>query len=329
MSGTAPRPVDAGRRDPPRLIVTLGDARGIGPEVAAAAAGSFSAQPGRPKLIFVGPSGTGAEAAADTFVPIGAWRSGMDAAAAGRLAGRAIETAAHMMLNGEADGMVTAPIDKGALHAAGYAFPGHTEMLAALSGATDVSMLMCAERTAIGGALRVVLATTHIPLADVPRAVTGERLIRQTRVLAGALRQGWSIERPRIALCALNPHASDGGLFGDEEQRIFEPAITTLCDEGIDARGPYPADTVFLRAIRNEFDAVVAPYHDVGMAAFKTASFGRGVNVTLGLPFARTSPDHGTALDIAGLGQADPSSMIEAITLAARLAGTLHTVVQR
>src|SRR5690606_23798929 len=134
------------------------------------------------------------------------------------------------------------------------------------------------------------------------------------------LARGWGIERPRIALCALNPHASDGGLFGDEEERILAPARDRLRAEGIDVHGPIPADTVFVRAIRGEFDAVVAPYHDVGMAAFKTAAFGGGVNVTLGLPFVRTSPDHGTAIDIAGKGIADPSSMLEALRLAIRLA---------
>lgn len=316
-----------GRMKPHRLAVTLGDARGIGPEVAAAAAAVLRARPGSPTLLFVGPSGTGAETEADEFLPCGDWRPGTDAASAGSLAGRAIEVAVRLALDGEVAGIVTAPIDKAALQAAGFAFAGHTEMLAVLSGVADVSMLMCAERTALGGALRVVLATTHIPLADVPRRLTGDRLVRQSRHLEAALRTGWSIDQPRVAVCALNPHASDGGLFGDEEERVIIPAIATLRRQGIDASGPFPADTVFLRAIRGEFDGVVAPYHDVGMAAFKTAAFGRGVNVTLGLPFVRTSPDHGTALDIAGRGEADATSMVEAITLAARLAGRLPAPV--
>jgi 4-hydroxythreonine-4-phosphate dehydrogenase len=195
-------------------------------------------------------------------------------------------------------------------------------MLAALSGAAEVSMLMSAEETVLGGPLRVVLATTHIPLADVPRLVTADLLVSQTRTLHHALCRGWAMERPRIAMCAFNPHASDDDLFGDEEARIYAPALAALRAAGIDARGPFPADTVFLRTARGEFDAVVAPYHDVGMAAFKTAAFGSGVNVTLGLPFVRTSPDHGVALDIAGKGMADPSSMIEAVTVALRLAVT-------
>ncbi|HLM69109.1 MAG TPA: 4-hydroxythreonine-4-phosphate dehydrogenase PdxA, partial [Longimicrobium sp.] len=198
--------------------------------------------------------------------------------------------------------------------------PGHTEMLGELTGAADVVMMMAAERTALGGPLRVVLATTHLALRDVPAALSPDLLVRQARLTAEGLRRLWGIASPRIALCAVNPHASDGGLFGDEEARIVEPALRLLAGAGVDARGPIPADTVFTRAVRGEFDAVVAPYHDVGMAAFKTAAFGAGVNVTLGLPFPRTSPDHGTALDIAGRGVADPSSMKEAILLAVRLA---------
>jgi 4-hydroxythreonine-4-phosphate dehydrogenase len=165
-----------------------------------------------------------------------------------------------------------------------------------------------------------VLATTHLPLSGVPRALHVDLFVRQARITAAALRESWGIPGPRLALCAVNPHASDGGLFGDEEERILAPARERLLAEGVAAAGPIPADTVFVRALRGEFDAVIAPYHDVGMAAFKTAAFGTGVNVTLGLPFVRTSPDHGTALDIAGHALADPSSMIEALELAARLA---------
>ena len=180
-------------------------------------------------------------------------------------------------------------------------------------------MMMAAEQTSLGGALRVVLATIHIALRDVPSAVTRERLLSQTRLTHVALRERWGLDRPRLALCAVNPHASDGGLFGDEEARVLAPVVRELVDGGLDVAGPIPADTVFVRALRGEFDAVVAPYHDVGMAAFKTASFGAGVNITLGLPFVRTSPDHGTALDIAGRGVANPASMIEAVRTAARL----------
>lgn len=312
-----------------RLAVTLGDPRGIGPEVAAAAARRFSEAGNRPALLFIGPEGTGAEAAADAFLPVGEWRGDDDEAAAGRVAGAAIEAAARLALRGDVAGIVTAPIDKHALHAAGYDYPGHTEMLAALAGTPKVVMMMAAEETAVGGPLRVVLATTHLALANVPAALSVDLFVEQARLTAAGLRDGWGIESPRIALCAVNPHASDDGLFGDEEARIIEPAVAALRRGGIDVAGPIPADTVFVRALRGEFDAVVAPYHDVGMAAFKTASFGQGVNITLGLPFIRTSPDHGTALDIAGRGIADPRSMLEALNLADRLArrrGSLQRV---
>jgi 4-hydroxythreonine-4-phosphate dehydrogenase len=305
-----------------RLGITLGDPRGIGPEVAARAA-SLIPRTERPDLLFIGPDGPFGIDPGLPFHSIGTWNGGSPADA-GRLAAAAIEEAVRLAIAGEIAGIVTAPIDKSALHAAGYDWPGHTEMLAALSGARDVSMLMSAERTFAEHPLRVVLATTHIRLADVTRMLTADGLVKQAELLADALRTGWGIAGPRIAFCAVNPHASDGGLFGDEEERILRPAIDTLRARGHDVRGPFPADTVFVRALRDEFDAVIAPYHDVGMAAFKTASFGSGVNVTLGLPFVRTSPDHGTALDIAGRGVADPSSMVEAIRLASRLTDTLR-----
>lgn len=300
------------KRAATRLAVTLGDPRGIGPEVTAAA---LADPPPAVAITTVGPEGTGIE----PDLTVGRWGGGLDAADAGRMAGAAIERAAELALAGDVDGIVTAPIDKAALSAAGYSFPGHTEMLQSLSGAEEVAMMMAAEETAVGGALRVVLATIHIPLANVPAAVTTRRLLSQTRIAHRALRDRWGIEEPRLALCALNPHASDSGLFGDEEARVMAPAVGELVDEGLDVAGPVPADTVFVRALRGEFDAVIAPYHDVGMAAFKTASFGSGVNITLGLPFVRTSPDHGTAMDIAGRGMADPASMIEAVRTAARL----------
>jgi 4-hydroxythreonine-4-phosphate dehydrogenase len=181
-------------------------------------------------------------------------------------------------------------------------------------------MLMCAERTRLGSPLRVLLATTHLALRDVPAALDEALLVEQTELLDSALRNDWGIERPRVALCAFNPHASDGGLFGQEEALVYAPALERLRGGGLCIAGPVPADTVFSRALAGEFDGVVAPYHDVGMAAFKTVSFGTGVNVTIGLPFIRTSPDHGTAFDIAGTGTADSSSMVEALRLAARLA---------
>ena len=298
-----------------RIAVTLGDPRGIGPEVTEAALADPRVA-GAASFVRVGPD----DLVGPDGVGVGRWTAADGAPAAGRVAGEAIRVAVAMAMAGEVDAIVTAPIDKAAFHAGGWHYPGHTEMLADLAGVPAVAMLMAAEETALGGPLRVVLATTHLALRDVPAALSAELLVEQAKLTADGLRGGWGIARPRLALCAVNPHASDGGLFGDEEERIVVPALARLAAAGVDAAGPIPADTVFTRAVRGEFDAVIAPYHDVGMAAFKTAAFGSGVNVTLGLPFPRTSPDHGTALDIAGQGLADPGSMVEAVLLAIRLA---------
>jgi 4-hydroxythreonine-4-phosphate dehydrogenase len=300
----------------PRIAISLGDPRGIGPEVTAGALADPEIS-GLGQFVLVGPSSL---LRSGDDVSVGEWRAEDGAEAAGRIAGAAIERATRMALAGEVDALVTAPIEKNAFRAGGWHFPGHTEMLRDLAGVPDVVMMMAAERTALGGALRVILATTHLALRDVPAALSVDLLVRQAALTHAALREQWGIASPRVALCAVNPHASDGGLFGDEEERIVSPALARLREAGVEAFGPVPADTVFTRAVRGEFDAVIAPYHDVGMAAFKTAAFGAGVNVTLGLPFPRTSPDHGTALDIAGRGLADPSSMKEAILLAVRLA---------
>jgi 4-hydroxythreonine-4-phosphate dehydrogenase len=237
---------------------------------------------------------------------------------AGRIAGNSVETAVRLALSGEVDAIVTAPAHKHALRLAGFPYPGHTEWLAHLAGDVDVAMMLAAERDPDkpeGPPLRVVLVTTHVPFRDVPALLTVDRVVRTGRTVDRALKEWWGIERPRIAICAVNPHAGESGLFGDEEERVLRPAA-----EALGAAGPLPADTVFVRAMRGEFDAVLAPYHDVGMTAIKVAAFGRAVNVTLGLPFPRTSPDHGTALDIAGTGKADASSMRAAIELAAKLA---------
>jgi len=301
---------------PVRVAVTLGDPRGIGPEVSEAALADPMVA-GAASFVRVGPESL---LRSPGDVSVGRWAPEDGAAAAGRIAGEAIRRAVEMAMAGEVDAICTAPIDKAAFHAGGWHYPGHTEMLADLAGAPGVVMMMAAERTALGGPLRVVLATTHLALRDVPAALSAGLLVEQATLTWRALRDLWRIPSPRVALCAVNPHASDGGLFGDEEARIVEPALARLREAGVDASGPIPADTVFTRAVRGEFDAVIAPYHDVGMAAFKTAAFGSGVNVTLGLPFPRTSPDHGTALDIAGKGIADAGSMKEALQLAVTLA---------
>jgi len=300
------------------LAVTLGDPRGIGAEVALGAAARLKVdQPDLPLLFFGAPEQAEGVDLPGEFRPTESWDG--SEAGAGAVSIQALRGAVEAATTGAASAVVTGPVHKPALHAAGWAAPGQTEMLQELTGATTVGMLMCAESTRLGGALRVLLATTHLALRDVPERVTTDLLVEQTELLHEALRDRWGFPEPRLALCGLNPHASDQGLFGDEEERIFEPAVARLREAGVTIRGPLPADTVFGKALAGEVHAVVAPYHDVGMAAFKTVSFGTGVNVTLGLPFLRTSPDHGTAFDIAGLGTADPASMLEALRLAARL----------
>lgn len=287
----------------PRLAITLGDPRGIGAEIVCKALADPRVASAC-RWVVVGPAGLDCPVDAS----IGEWHPRQSDANAGRLAGKAIARAVAMCQAREADAMVTAPIDKAALLAGGFDYPGHTEMLAALTG-RDVAMMLASDR------LRVVLATTHVPLRDVPGLLSAELIGRVTRVTREGLRTAFGIAAPRLALCALNPHAGDGGRFGHEDDTLLAPAARA---HGL--LGPFPADTVFVRAMRGEFDVVIAPYHDVGMTAIKVASFGAAVNVTLGLPFPRTSPDHGTALDIAGQGKADASSMIEAMLLAARLA---------
>jgi len=298
--------------DRPRLAVTLGDVRGIGPEIVAAARTDARVR-AAVDLCVVGPAGT--LTAVDDVV--GEWPplAQRDEARAGALAGAAIDRAIVLASTGDVDGIVTAPIDKHALLVGGYDFPGHTEMLAERTG-SRVAMMLAATRSTGGmlNPLRVVLATTHVALRDVPRALTREAILDAAQVTRAGLAQWFGIDSPRIALCAMNPHAGDGGRFGDEDDDLLAPAAR---EAGI--AGPFPADTVFVRAMRGAFDAVIAPYHDVGMTAIKVAAFGSAVNVTLGLPFPRTSPDHGTALDIAGQGLADPSSMIEAILLCAQI----------
>ena len=296
----------------PRLAVTLGDPRGIGPEIVATARADARVRAAA-ELHVIGP--TGVEGIDEA---VGSWRPGeRSAAQAGRCAGLAVDRAIELAMAGEVDGIVTAPLDKHALLAGGYDFPGHTELLASRTGRA-VAMMLAATRPTAGtpNPLRVVLATTHVPLRDVPRLLTVETIATAAEVTRRGLGDWFGIAEPRIALCALNPHAGDGGRFGREDDDLLAPAARAA---GL--LGPFPADTVFVRAMRGAFDAVIAPYHDVGMTAIKVAAFGTAVNVTLGLPFPRTSPDHGTALDIAGQGIADGSSMIEAVLLCAQIAG--------
>jgi len=238
---------------------------------------------------------------------------GIESGVAGKAAASYIEAAVNLCGSGEIDAIATAPINKRALFLGGYSFPGHTEFLAALTATEEYAMGFVAAN------LRLVLLSTHVPLAEAIRMVTKERIEKTIRLADRELHR-WGLERPRIAVAALNPHGAEGGLFGIEEVAEMTPAIEACrMADGINVRGPFSADTVFLRASRGEFDAVIACYHDQAMIPVKCLSFGEAVNVTLGLPFIRTSVDHGTAFDIAGKGIAEHSSMVAAIKLAAEL----------
>jgi 4-hydroxythreonine-4-phosphate dehydrogenase len=226
-----------------------------------------------------------------------------------------IERAASLCLGGDASGMVTNPINKAALYDAGFAYPGHTEFLAALTGAAGKQIMMLASPD-----LRVVPVTVHASLRNSIGMLTTDAIVVAARTTAIALRREFGIAHPRLAVAGLNPHAGEQGALGDEETTIIAPALATLRAEGIDVSGPWPPDTMFTRAARARYDAAICMYHDQALIPLKTLDMDHGVNITLGLPIVRTSPDHGTAYDIAGKGVADPSSLIAAIELAATLA---------
>ena len=287
----------------PRIAITAGDPAGIGPEIARRAAAD-------PTILAVcDPVIYGASAPEE----LSAYERGRVSAAAGDAAYQAILSAVDDALARRVDAIATAPINKEAFAAAGLQWKGHTDLLAHLTGAPEGVMMFYSD------ALRVILATVHIPLAAVPSRITQAGIERLLDLAARELPR-FGVRQPRIAVAGLNPHAGENGLLGEEDERVLRPAVVAAARRGIDARGPYPADTLFLRALRGEFDVVVACYHDQGLIPVKMAAFGKAVNVTLGLPIIRTSVDHGTAFDIAGKGLADPSSMIEAVKLAARLA---------
>ena len=286
----------------PRIAITVGDPAGIGPEVAARAAADVRVLQACEPLVYGPPAGA-------AFTP------GVLSAAAGRAAYDTIVRAVDDARQGVVHAMATAPVNKEAFRLAGLPWKGHTDLLAHLTGAREVAMLFYSE------ALRVVLATVHIPLAKVPAALTRESLEATIALTARELPR-FGLAAPRIGVAGLNPHAGEHGLFGHEEETAIAPAIDAARRRGIDVSGPFPSDTVFVRARRGEFDVVIACYHDQGLIPMKLVAFGQAVNVTLGLPIVRTSVDHGTAFDIAGRGVADPESMIAAVLLAARLAGT-------
>lgn len=290
-------------RDRPRIGVTVGDPAGIGPEIAVKAAAD-PALAEACEIVLYGPHEPD---------EIAAFASGQISAEAGRAAYDAVVHAVDDARNGKIDAVATAPINKEAFAAAGLQWRGHTDLLAHLTGARQVAMMFYAE------SLRVVLATVHIPLSEVPSALT-QAAVESIITLAASELPRFGFRAPRLALAGLNPHAGEHGLMGREDDEVLAPAVRACRARGVEIGGPFPADTVFVRAMRGEFDAVVACYHDQGLIPVKLVAFGKAVNVTLGLPIIRTSVDHGTAFDIARQGVADPSSMIEAIRLAARLA---------
>jgi 4-hydroxythreonine-4-phosphate dehydrogenase len=286
----------------PAIGITAGDPSGIGPEIAAAACRDARVlEVCRPVLY--GP------VTSDDLSP---YPAGQVTAAAGRRAYDEIVRAVSDARAGRVAAIATAPINKAAFAAAGLPWRGHTDLLAHLCGVEAGAMMFWS------APLRVVLATVHIPLAQVPVALTPDRLRRTIRITAAAMPR-FGIAHPRIAVAGLNPHAGEDGLLGREELDTLLPAIAAERRAGIDVAGPFPADTLFVRASRCEFDVVIACYHDQGLIPVKLLSFGTSVNVTLGLPIIRTSVDHGTAFDIARQGKADAGSMVEAILLAARL----------
>ncbi len=238
---------------------------------------------------------------------------GRAGAYAGRAAVEYIRKAVELAVSGDVAAIVTAPINKETLKMAGYGYPGHTELLAELTGTREFGMMLA------GGGLRVILVTIHCKLKDVPGMITRDSVLKTIR-LAGTACTGLGLTSPRIAVAGLNPHAGEGGMFGDEEILHIAPACEEARAAGLDVTGPLPPDTVFYKAAKGAFDIVVCMYHDQGLIPLKMLAFGRAVNVTVGLPIIRTSVDHGTAYDIAGKGVADPSSLIEAVTLAAEMA---------
>jgi 4-hydroxythreonine-4-phosphate dehydrogenase len=331
------------QRLPANLALTMGDPCGIGPEIIVKAVALLRdrLQSGALTLTLVGSARILAETAARLGQPLDGpgvtvndidtlhrrhkdeLRIGTVSAGGGNLAYLAIKRAVDLAVAGQADAIVTAPLQKEALHLAGYPHAGHTELLAELTGVKGSVMLLA------HGAFRVSHVTTHVALEKVPGLITPDRLIRVATLTEQAL-QRLGIARPRIAFAALNPHAGEGGIFGRQDIDVTEPTVARLRAQGMDVTGPVPGDTVFVKHRGGQFDAVVAMYHDQGHIPVKLLGFDvdpvtgqwkslSGVNITLGLPIIRTSVDHGTALDIAGKGIADATSMIEAIDMAAQL----------
>lgn len=321
----------------PLLGLTVGDPAGIGPEITLMAArdprvdvarllaiGSLEALRSAAGVVPDAPAlhevSSASEARfepgtldvlpvpSDVAVPVGTL-----SADAGKIAFEGVERAVELALAGDIDGIVTAPLNKEAIALAGHPYPGHTEILAELTGTRDFAMMLTALK------LRVVHVTTHVGIRQMLERVTTERVLTTIRLADRALKD-MGIDAPSVGVAGLNPHAGEGGLFGDEELRVIAPAIEQARSEGIDATGPWPADTLFGRSVAGDFDVAIAMFHDQGHIAVKVLGFETGVNATIGLPIVRTSVDHGTAFDIAGTGRASHDSLVEAITVGAAMA---------
>ncbi len=286
----------------PVIALTVGDPAGIGPEICEKAAADLRVRDACRPVIY-GPES------------IERYEPGVLSAAAGQAAYDALVRAVRDAQSGRVAAIVTAPVNKLAFARAGLPWKGHTDLLGYLTGSARVAMMFWSEP------LKVVLATVHVPLGEVPRALTRE-VVSGTIALTARELPSFGIARPRLAMAGLNPHAGEGGVLGSEEEQVIAPAIADARAHGIDIAGPFPGDTIFGRAAGGEFDAVIACYHDQGLIPIKLLAFGRAVNVTLGLPIVRTSVDHGTAFDIAGRGVADASSMVQAVLLASTLSAS-------
>jgi 4-hydroxythreonine-4-phosphate dehydrogenase len=309
----------------PVIGITMGDPNGISPEIVVKAVNSSEIRNictpvifGSNEILESAAKLTGLKTNCDIYDPSNFKNADLKTSRVDRKAGEAsiayIRRAVKAAMSGEVDAIVTAPISKESTHLAGSKFPGHTEMLIDLTGAKEVVMMFD------GGKFRVVLVTIHTALREVPRLITKERVLSVITITHRSLVQQFKIPKPKIVVCGLNPHAGESGAFGDEEIVHISPAIAEARKMGISITGPLPADTLFYYANTGKWDAVVAMYHDQGLIPFKMLFFNVGVNLTLGLPIIRTSPDHGTAFNIAWKGVADPSSMIAAVGIASRLA---------
>jgi 4-hydroxythreonine-4-phosphate dehydrogenase len=300
------------------ILITMGEPAGIGPEVAVAAYKALDGHVGARPLRLVGDAGVFQACGFDGDVIATAQKAhrvpGKPAKGNAQAVIAAIETAVAQASGGDAAAVVTAPINKAVLMAAGFPYPGHTEFLQALTGAPRAVMMLASDT------LRVVPLTIHMPLAQVPHALTAKAVVETGEIVLAALARDFGIERPRLAVAGLNPHAGEDGALGTEDNAVIAPAVARLRKRGHDVRGPLSADTLFHAEARAGYDAALCMYHDQALIPIKTLSFWDGVNVTLGLPIVRTSPDHGTAFDIAGTGKADARSMIAAIRMAAAMA---------